>query len=1010
MVIINSKAYKSGKWHYEARLLMGSWQPAARVAVDMSDANADVVVDTDSFQGAREITSNDRGFFQVELHAEQGALNSFFFAFTVIGGQLNMHTPPQVACVLTRPLVAIRPSPPPPPPMPFGHSPPPSPAGIFRKPTQQCVLGGKIYITNIWNGGTSFRGGLVLAIWKPGAEVTLDFSADTRYKKKGVPNIEVSHAINAVALSAPHAGAIRFQLAAFPDGTNGFTFVGHNGEINRNPVISCVLRSEMILAPPPPRVAAIIGPTCAPLGLSYSLLQKWNGGFKAVVAVRSWQPGATVALRYDSQDAIQLLDVWSASRTGGSDDSAIAVVLGDTPDAEHHGFGFTARGMGSSVERPALVCELDASALALMPVARSACGMGAAHAVKVSVDAPDTYAVRVRLSQWQAGATVTVTFDVEVETQGDATFGDVGEASAAESSHALGSEHIFVLGPHPDGGHGFSFKVHAAGMARITKLTCRPRSLEDAAAEPVAKPGVPEAPVGLKAHSPSCDAVTLTWHPAVDNGYSVSGYRVYYRRREASDAAFDIMETDKTSASLNALSGGTTYFIKVRARNVNGDGHYSERATVTTQSGGTPRSAPDRPEPEDSPDCHSLTFKLPSLRGGCRGDSFFALQLRGFVGGFSSAWSDVVAMVADASVTARDLDPNAVYQFRLVPHNSRGVGPASESTSPVMVAALAQVLAAPTVRSVSSASFSISWSDVAGACRSSLRWRISYAPAEPAAANGTDGLQWSMIASGIVGGTHLAYPLRCRPPGCLFRVQSGSASATGIYNWAQPSTPSTPVASLPLPAAPPGSVRLELQLRSEHRDLDTLQMSIDAANDVSSSLRLPLDAVVVREIYGAGQYIVLDLLEASQNRANAETGPDSLAQQLALLSQQLIAGQSGGLASGRVTYDVASVLLITADGRTTPVRVGPDANSALARIPRWHGDGSRFVEVESAKMVTVSVAVAALLMACCCRINALMERGRAATAGYDHVANEEKMSGFGADTRQPRRQQRFAID
>ena len=289
-------------------------------------------------------------------------------------------------------------------------------------------------------------------------------------------------------------------------------------------------------------------------------------------------------------------------------------------------------------------------------------------------------------------------------------------------------------------------------------------------------------------------------------------------------------------------------------------------------------------------------------------------------------------MAAESEALVGDLDPWQVYELRAVPHNGRGVGPPSESTGPLMVGREGDALAAPQVRAVGSASFSLSWTDVTGPCRPQSTTRVSYRNA----GGSHNGSSWQTFTAAASGSTLLAYPVRC-PNGCAFRVETGS----GDGRWAAPSAASAVAHNRPLPELSWGDVRLELRLRSEQPDRDTLQMSLDAAADMASALRLEDDsAVTVHEVYGAGRYIVADVRSAVQDGQRQACTASLLAQQLALMAREPM-DESWGLRAGAATQEVESVAMLVAGGGAvwTAVHPSEEARERLGRLSRWYGDG-----------------------------------------------------------------------
>jgi Fibronectin type III domain len=104
-------------------------------------------------------------------------------------------------------------------------------------------------------------------------------------------------------------------------------------------------------------------------------------------------------------------------------------------------------------------------------------------------------------------------------------------------------------------------------------------------APPVTAPG---APTGLQAIGGE-DHVTLSWSaPASTGGSPVTGYRIYVGSTSAFRGGLPRMTSAGTSATVDDLPDGTTYYFRVTAVNAHGAGVMSPLASATT-------GAPNRP-------------------------------------------------------------------------------------------------------------------------------------------------------------------------------------------------------------------------------------------------------------------------------------------------------------------------------------------------------------------------------------------------------------------------------
>jgi hypothetical protein len=105
-------------------------------------------------------------------------------------------------------------------------------------------------------------------------------------------------------------------------------------------------------------------------------------------------------------------------------------------------------------------------------------------------------------------------------------------------------------------------------------------------------PVVPGAPTALAATA-SDALVQLSWTaPASDGGSPITGYRVYRGTSAGGESFLQGVGPGATSFPDTTVVNGTTYYYKVSAENVVGEGPLSNEASATPQGGPVPPSEP----------------------------------------------------------------------------------------------------------------------------------------------------------------------------------------------------------------------------------------------------------------------------------------------------------------------------------------------------------------------------------------------------------------------------------
>ena len=596
---VSTKREKAGWYAHRLSVRVDEWQPDTVVTVDFSAADARVAIDAEDVQSASLVGKPPpQGAFTHSFRLGPRAASMRGFSFTGFTGRESLGRPqPHLSCSHAM----ARPSPPPPPPP---APPPPAPPLVQHA----CALGGLFKLGLVWAGGTSFRAKVTMAVWRPGAFVTLDFRESAGVRN--VQNLGASQAENAEVQPSPYPGSIRVRLAAEPDVDNGFSIHAHNGKVgDLPPAILCSVAASTAQASSgraQGEEGAAMDESCATVAPYYKMIQSWNGGFKAAVILNQWLPGARIFIKYATFRP-HFLSAWGAA--GQDVEGGIRFELAANPAVgdNANGFAFTARGDSDFAAQPSLRCVVNREAAATVKVPVAQCGMGAnywllpvddsapvATATAAAAAKGGPWRVHIGLQRWEPGARLDLTFSSLASVAGadGATHLNPGLSKRARHSFAVGS-----------GGVTFIARTAVGDSLTVVRLSCRPKdAAEDEAPEGVTV-GAPDAPAGLTVARASCNDAEVAWDAAVDNGLRVTGYTVTWRRQDAPGEEGATGEAAGTSFVLSGLSGGTTYLVQVQGRNSKGPGRMTRPLRLTTDSGGAPLIAASAPKPSRSHSC-----------------------------------------------------------------------------------------------------------------------------------------------------------------------------------------------------------------------------------------------------------------------------------------------------------------------------------------------------------------------------------------------------------------------
>ena len=322
---------------------------------------------------------------------------------------------------------------------------------------------------------------------------------------------------------------------------------------------------------------------------------------------------------------------------------------------------------------------------------------------------------------------------------------------------------------------------------------------------PLGKPAKPATPT----LTPGNESLVVTWKAPADNGAAITSYDVAHCV-STDDCSLDGDWTSPTSitgdplptnATIASLNNGTTYRVRVRAVNSEGNGPWSSSAT------GTPSLRPDAPNlPNINPGDRkfSLSWNEPSGNG---------LAISQYIVGYRACtatprdcsganptwgnWAERTYGATSTAATITSLTNGTKYEARVRARNANGVGPWSPTANTTPLAAPStptglalerghtQLVVSWTesaARGSTITGYTVEYRDCTATrkdCTSSPRWNAMWTPQAV-----TDGTTTTTIAS-LTNDT--AYQVRVR-----------ADSATGNSGW------STIKSAIPaaVPAAP----------------------------------------------------------------------------------------------------------------------------------------------------------------------------------------------------------------
>src|SRR5206468_4226907 len=182
----------------------------------------------------------------------------------------------------------------------------------------------------------------------------------------------------------------------------------------------------------------------------------------------------------------------------------------------------------------------------------------------------------------------------------------------------------------------------------------------------------PSAPQNLQANAGNAQ-VTLSWStPASNGGSAITGYKIYRSTSSGTETGY-VGLGNVTSYTNTGLTGGTTYFYKVRAVNSVGLSPLSSEASATAI---TVSSAPQNLQATEGVRNATLTWNAPSSNGGSPITGYKVYRSAS-----SGTETCYIRLSNDTSYTNTGLTGGTTYFYKVRAVNSVGLSPLSSETS-----------------------------------------------------------------------------------------------------------------------------------------------------------------------------------------------------------------------------------------------------------------------------------------------------------------------------------------
>ena len=300
---------------------------------------------------------------------------------------------------------------------------------------------------------------------------------------------------------------------------------------------------------------------------------------------------------------------------------------------------------------------------------------------------------------------------------GDATLTNFVGFSAFGVTHAIAANGYRLYLPTHTNAGGLKYvslrdlKVHLEGQRNFGNT-----AIVDVNGIAILTMIPPDAPT-LDSVNPSVGSLALVWSAPADTGTgSVTGYSIQYKLGTSSTWVDWTFSGTSTSTTITGLQTGTSYDVRIAAKNVIGTGEYVE-STVST--GATVPEAPQSLTLTPTGGQIKATWTAPSVTGGSP-ITGYSVQYKV---GTSNTWIAWTHSGTATTATITGLTNGTEYDVRVAAKNLIGTGTAyvSESATPnIRLDAPSNITTTPGTDNIT-----VNWGDVTDATGYVIQWSLT---------------------------------------------------------------------------------------------------------------------------------------------------------------------------------------------------------------------------------------------------------------------------------------------